>query len=137
MSQDQIDIFKRALAREKQARKAAEKILEEKSRELYATSQKLEHLLDEKSSQLQGIFENIVDAYVVMDLSGNVIRFNDAAITLFGYDIHKESINVVDGGVPKHPPKAIIELNKVVLNDKDQKLEPVVVSILLFIRSSW
>ncbi len=96
MSQEQIDILQRALKREKAARKAAEKILEDKSRVLYETSQKLEHLLDEKSSQLQGIFENIVDAYVVMDLSGNVIRFNDAAVTLFGFDIEKESLNVVD-----------------------------------------
>ncbi|WP_299338990.1 PAS domain S-box protein [uncultured Psychroserpens sp.] len=96
MSQDQLDILKRALEREKSARKAAEKILEEKSRELYNTSQKLEKLLDEKSSQLQGVFENIVDAYVVMDVNGNVLKFNDAATRLFGYDIDKESVNVKD-----------------------------------------
>ncbi|MBC2844234.1 PAS domain-containing sensor histidine kinase [Winogradskyella flava] len=95
MSQDQIDILKRALEREKQARKAAEKILEEKSRELYQTSQKLELLLDEKSSQLQGVFENIVDAYVVMDLNGDVLKFNEAAARLFGYDIEQEPVNVI------------------------------------------
>ena len=95
MSQE-LDIIKRALEREKAARKAAEKILEEKSRELYNTSQKLEKLLDEKSSQLQGVFENIVDAYVVMDINGNVLKFNDAATRLFGYDIDKESLNVKD-----------------------------------------
>ncbi|WP_028871392.1 PAS domain-containing sensor histidine kinase [Psychroserpens burtonensis] len=96
MSQEQLDILKRALKREKSARKAAETILEEKSRELYKTSQRLEHLLDEKSSQLQGIFENIVDAYVVMDIYGNVLKFNEAATKLFGYDIDKEAVNVVD-----------------------------------------
>lgn len=96
MSQDQLDILQRALQREKLARKAAEKILEEKSRELYQTSQKLEELLNEKSTQLQGVFENIVDAYVVMDINGNVLKFNDAATKLFGYDIDKESLNVVD-----------------------------------------
>ncbi|EDP71248.1 sensory transduction histidine kinase [Flavobacteriales bacterium ALC-1] len=96
MSQDQLDILKRALQREKLARKAAEKILEEKSRELYQTSQKLESLLDEKSTQLQGIFENIVDAYVVMDVNGNVLKFNEAATKLFGYNIDEESVNVVD-----------------------------------------
>ncbi|MCK8479329.1 PAS domain-containing sensor histidine kinase [Psychroserpens algicola] len=94
MSQDQLDILKRALEREKAARKAAEKILEEKSRELFLTSQKLELLLEEKSSQLQGIFENIVDAYVVMDLEGKVLKLNEAATKLFGYDISKESLNV-------------------------------------------
>jgi len=95
MSQEH-DILKRALEREKAARKAAEKILEEKSRELYTTSQKLEHLLDEKSSQLQGVFENIIDAYVLMDINGNVLKLNEAATKLFGYDIDKESVNVVD-----------------------------------------
>jgi PAS domain S-box-containing protein len=96
MSQKELDILRRALEREKNARKAAEKILEEKSRELYTTSQKIEQLLVEKSSQLQGVFENILDAYVVMDLDGNIIKFNDAATNLFGYDIKKNPVNVKD-----------------------------------------
>ena len=96
MSIKQIGILERALLREKEARKAAEKILEEKSRALYHTSQKLEQLLDEKSSQLQGVFENIVDAYVVIDLKGKVLKFNEAATKIFGYDIKKESVNVAD-----------------------------------------
>lgn len=96
MSQDQVDILKRALDREKKARKAAEKILEEKSRELYLTSQKLENLLDEKSSQLQGVFENIVDAYVVMNLNGHVLKFNEAATRLFGYDVDRDDVNIVN-----------------------------------------
>jgi len=102
MSQEQIDILKRTLQREKKARKVAEKILEEKSLQLYNTAQelkianhKLEHRLDEKTSQLQGIFENINDAYLVMDLNGNVIKMNDAAIDLFGYDIEREKVNVI------------------------------------------
>lgn len=95
MSSDH-DILKRALDREKAARKAAEKILEEKSKELFETSQKLEQLLLEKSNQLQGIFENIVDAYVVMDINGNVLKFNDAATKLFGYDIKTDNVNVED-----------------------------------------
>ncbi|WP_298496305.1 PAS domain S-box protein [uncultured Algibacter sp.] len=94
MSQNQAEILERALKREKAARKAAEKILEEKSRELYFTSQRLEQLLDEKSSQLQGVFENIVDAYVVMDLQGNILKFNEAATKLFGYDITRDKVNV-------------------------------------------
>ena len=57
MSQEQIEILQRALKREKAARKAAEKILEDKSRELFSISQKLKNtnlklndLLEEKSS---------------------------------------------------------------------------------------
>ncbi|WP_375239179.1 ATP-binding protein [Aurantibacter sp.] len=96
MSQKQIDILQRALQREKEARKAAEKILEEKSRVLYHTSQKQEQLLDEKSSQLQGVFENIVDAYVVIDLKGNVLKFNESASLLFDYDINVEDVNMIN-----------------------------------------
>ncbi|WP_299117773.1 ATP-binding protein [uncultured Winogradskyella sp.] len=102
MSQEEVDILKRALAREKASRKAAEAILEAKSAELFEVNQKLEishkelsTLYDNTSSQLQGVFENIVDAYVVMDLNGNVLKFNDAATELFGYDVDKESVNVV------------------------------------------
>lgn len=101
MSQEQIDILQRALKREKAARRAAEKILEDKSRELYVLSEelkiinsKLEDAINEKSSQLAGVFENIIDAYMVMDLSGNVLKMNDAASDLFGYDITKEALNV-------------------------------------------
>ncbi|MEO9570030.1 MAG: PAS domain S-box protein [Polaribacter sp.] len=103
MSQDQIALLQRALKREKAARKSAEKILEDKSRELFALSQelknsnlKLNELLDEKSSTLKGIFENINDAYLVMDLWGNVLKMNDIAIELFGYDIAKETFNLSD-----------------------------------------
>ena len=103
MSQERIDILERSLKREKAARKAAEKILEDKSRDLYflteelqKTNFKLENLLDEKSSQLDGVFENIVDAFVIMDLGGNIVKFNDSAVRLFGYDIDREPLNVMD-----------------------------------------
>ncbi|MFY7671056.1 sensor histidine kinase [Tenacibaculum sp. MEBiC06402] len=101
--QERIEILERTLKREKAARKAAEKILEDKSRDLYFLSEelkeanmKLANLLDEKSTELKGVFENIVDAYVVMDLSGNVLKFNDAATALFGYDVRREPLNVLD-----------------------------------------
>ena len=42
MSQDKIDILQRALLREKAARKQAEKILEEKSSDLYYANKRLE-----------------------------------------------------------------------------------------------
>ena len=101
MSQKKIDILQRALKRERAARKSAEKILDEKSRHLYFLSEKLkktnlklETLLNEKSSQLQGVFKNFNDAYLVMDLLGNVLKMNDIAVDMFGYDFHKENFNV-------------------------------------------
>lgn len=103
MSKEKEEILTRALNRQKKARLQAEKILEDKSRELYNTSielkevnAKLESLLDEKNSQLQGVFENINDAYLVMDLEGNVIKMNDVAENFFGFNLEKEKVNVVD-----------------------------------------
>ena len=95
MSQQKIDILKKALQREKLARKAAEKILEEKSLELYKTNQNLSKVLNEKQIQLDSLFETIVDPYILMDMFGNVIKMNDASVDFFGYDIEKESFNVL------------------------------------------
>lgn len=94
MAEDKIKMYERALAREKAARKQAEQILEQKSRELYEKSEelrisnaKLENLYTRTSSELEGVFENIVDAYVVMDLSSKVIKMNQAAERLLGYQL--------------------------------------------------
>lgn len=102
MSQIDVDILKRTLERERAARKQAEKILESKATELYQLTQelkisndKLEKLVKEKTSQLQGVFENIVDAYVVMDLRGHVMKMNVAAINLLGFDCEKEDLNLM------------------------------------------
>ncbi|MHA7056318.1 sensor histidine kinase [Aquimarina sp. M1] len=96
------DILERALQREKAARKEAEKILEEKSRKLYdltielrTANHKLEKLFYEKKNELQGVFDNLVDAYVLIDIQGNILDMNTSAIDLFGYDITDEKINVV------------------------------------------
>ena len=98
---NKVEILERALQREKAARKAAEKILEEKSYELYNLTQelkisneKLEDSLSQKTSELEGVFLNIVDAYIVMDIMGNVLNMNEAAVEMLGYDASKESFNL-------------------------------------------
>ncbi|MFD0988936.1 PAS domain S-box protein [Mariniflexile jejuense] len=102
MSQDTIDMLKRALLREKEARKVAESILEKKAAELYEANRRLEKsytelelLLTQKDSQLQGVFENIVDAYLIMDLEGNILKMNDAALTLLGFEDDKIDFNLM------------------------------------------
>jgi len=103
MSQDQIDILQRALIREKAARKRAEKILESKSAELFESKElleksysELEKLLNKTDSQLQGVFENIVDPYVIMDLTGYILKMNNAAVNLFGFENEKVDFNLAD-----------------------------------------
>ena len=101
MDSKEIAILKKALERQKKARQQAERILEEKSKELYdvtyhlqETNSKLENLLSEKTSELDGVFINIIDPYVVMDLSFNVINMNSSAKEFLGYDHSKENLNL-------------------------------------------
>lgn len=103
MSQNQVELLQRALQREKAARKAAESILEDKSRELYEANQKLKEInsdletsLTKADSQLQGVFENIVDAYVITDLWGNILKMNDSAVNLLGFKNAKEDFNLLE-----------------------------------------
>ena len=111
MKDKQVEVLERALAREKAARKAAEQILEEKSRELYFKSQeleklntKLEFLVRQKTSQLKGVFENIVDAYAVMNLVGDVLKMNEAAENLLGYTL-EDGINLMQLVHPEEQEK--------------------------------
>ncbi|WP_373071682.1 PAS domain S-box protein [Zeaxanthinibacter enoshimensis] len=101
MENKEVILLKKALERQKKARKQAERILEAKSKELYATSRKLEetnerleNLLSQKTSELEGVFINIVDPYVVMDLSGRVIKMNNAAKEFLGYDCEIEQLDL-------------------------------------------
>ena len=101
--------MERAVLREKNARRKAEAILEEKSDELYQLSealknsnQKLSKLLKEKTTQLEGVFTNIIDAYVVIDIHGYVLNMNDAAKKLLGFDHEKENISLVELVKPEY-----------------------------------
>lgn len=97
------EVLQRALEREKAARKQAEQILEIKSKELYMTAQdlksancQLKDLVKKKETELQGVFHNLVDAYFLMDIEGNILEINKSASKLLGYDIRKEPVNVKD-----------------------------------------
>lgn len=101
MAKEELDLLRKALVRQRLARKQAESILELKSRELFLLSQQLEKQnenlkdnLSTRTSELQGLFDNLVDAYIVMDLEGYVLNMNHSAIKLFGYDPSKKRLQV-------------------------------------------
>ena len=101
MDNKEVLLLKKALERQKKARKQAENILEEKSKELYdvtshlrETNSKLENLLSEKTSELDGIFINIIDPYVVMDLQFNVINMNRSAKEFLQFDHNDKVVNL-------------------------------------------
>ncbi|MFV8226494.1 PAS domain S-box protein [Christiangramia aquimixticola] len=89
-----------ALQSERAARIAAEADLKTKSEQLEKISAELskyksQELQNQKSTELKGVFENITDAFVVMELSGEVINMNQAAIELLGYDYKEEPFNLI------------------------------------------
>ncbi len=101
MDSKEVTVLKKALARQIKARKQAESILEEKSKELYDTTRhlkeannRLEDILAEKVNELDGIFVNLIDPYVVMDMTGNIIKMNAAAKEFLCADISVEKINL-------------------------------------------
>ncbi len=103
MVDKKYEILQKELAREKAAREEAENILEKKALDLYNTNlelkdtnENLKKVVEEKTVELEVLFETILDAYILMDLYGNVLKMNPAAIHFFGFDNKKEKFNVVD-----------------------------------------
>ncbi|MAX71410.1 MAG: PAS domain-containing sensor histidine kinase [Flavobacteriaceae bacterium] len=120
MSKEEIDILKRALAREKASRKVAEEILELKSAELWEANQKLsraysevESLLSKTDSQLQGVFETIVDAYVVADINGHIIKMNQATVSLLGLKDVNDSCNLMELVKPSEYNNVYLAFNNI------------------------
>ena len=103
MDNVKVHIYKKVLERERLARRQAERILEQKSLELYekteelaSINQNLSKVIDEQTIEFNGIFDNIIDSYILMDLHGNVLKMNAPAREFFGYDIKKEKFNVTE-----------------------------------------
>ncbi len=100
MENKETTLLKKAIERQKRARQQAERILEERSKELYDTAEHLrqtnkilENLLAQKTTQLDNVFVNIIDPYVVMDLKGKIIKMNSAAEEFLGYTI-KDNVSL-------------------------------------------
>ena len=130
---DQVALLQRALAREKRARKSAEQLLEVKSKELYDASLhlreangKLEALLNKSDSNIAGAFVNIIDPYVVMDLSTKVLNMNNSAKEFLGFDHSKEEFylsNLVHSDYMEYTAESFQSLMQVgVLKDYNVKI---------------
>ncbi|CAM1342347.1 PAS domain S-box protein [Tenacibaculum amylolyticum] len=94
MDENEIISLKEALEEERKARKLAEsklEKLEKKTLKLKADKKALKERVLQKKSELKGVFENINDAFVHIDLNGNVIKMNDVANTVFGYEFDKNN----------------------------------------------
>ncbi len=84
------EILLRRIERERLARMDAERILEIKSLELYNANLKLRNsnktlksLAEEKSLELESFIDIMLDGYIIFDMSGNILKFNQAADDVF------------------------------------------------------
>lgn len=85
------DKWKRRLERERNARKEAERLLEDKSYELYLANKQLAEQVEEKGSQLAAeeqrfaaIFEASTDGILLLDGRSRITEMNKAAETMIG-----------------------------------------------------
>ena len=131
MSEEKIKILERALFRERESRKQAESILEKKSHELFKTNQKLEStnnmmeaLLQDKSSQMNIIFENS-SLGIFLSSNGQLLETNSALHQILGYsksDFIKLSIkDVSHPNDVKKSLKFISKINNGLINEASFK----------------
>lgn len=93
MNEHEIISLKKLLEEEQKARELAEKQtkkLRKKNKNLKAERAELKERLLKQESELKGVFENINDAFVFIDLEGNVIKMNDVAMSIFDYKSEKD-----------------------------------------------
>jgi diguanylate cyclase (GGDEF)-like protein/PAS domain S-box-containing protein len=73
--------WKKRFEKERKIRKEAERLLEEKSLELYS----LNNALENQKSELETIFQTAIDGIAILDLKTNFIFFNEAYEKISGY----------------------------------------------------
>ncbi|MEM8896001.1 MAG: PAS domain S-box protein, partial [Bacteroidota bacterium] len=98
--QNEIDRLKRKVARERNARKEAEQLLEKKSLELYQANEKLkerarqkEVILERTERKFASIIENAQDLIYRMDPNGVIVYANNMCLKKMGFS-ENESIGV-------------------------------------------
>ncbi len=120
-------ILQRALERERIARKQAEKILEDKSRQLYELSEQLkktnkalEGNLSEKTLELQAVFDNSSHG-IVLTQYGKIVQSNRAFIDLLGYSSEElKTLDVQTISVNDDFPKSQENMEKLNNGDVDR-----------------
>lgn len=119
------DVLLQKLEREKNARKAAEAILEEKSSELYEANLELRKLavnLAEREEKTHAILEATADGIVVLDNEYVVNSCNKAACHIFGYtedELKGKNITALLGDITKSQSKQRIDSLTFLLNQSE------------------
>jgi len=75
----EIDALRRALDREKKGKAAAEKVIEQRIRELYLNNLSLQSKIKNQEASMSVIFDNMLDAIFLFDTQGKILQANKAA----------------------------------------------------------
>ena len=96
MSHNEVDILKRALEREKKGKAAAEKVIEQRIRELYLSNLNLNKKIRSHEQTMSLVFDNMLDAVFVFAPDGTILQANKAAYTLSGHKYEDQNLTHID-----------------------------------------
>lgn len=89
-----INILKRALKRERKSKEVAEGFIEKQLKDFYDKNISLsESLLNEEEFQ-KNLLDNLVEALIVVDFHGNVLKINKEALKLIGFSEKETPKNI-------------------------------------------
>jgi PAS domain S-box-containing protein len=101
---DEQALLDQRFKRERAARKEAERLLEEKSRELFDLNEELQSSADvvrENETRIRAILENMNDALITHGADRNIVNFSSMAKEYFGYsfaDVENTEIDQLIAG---------------------------------------
>jgi PAS domain S-box-containing protein len=96
MSHNEVDILKRALEREKKGKAAAEKVIEQRIRELYLSNLNLNKKIRSHEQTMSLVFDNMLDAVFVFAPDGTILQANKAAYDLSGHKFEDQNLTHID-----------------------------------------
>ena len=83
---DRDSVLERRIGRERAARREAERLLEEKSREVFLANEELSKLAEQaqqQADQLRAIVDHVGEGIITYNDAGQILSFNVAAEKIF------------------------------------------------------
>jgi len=126
MSINEIEILKRALNREREAKEIAEKFVEQRIFNLYSENVSLNKKFKSQSEFQRILIDNLVDALFVIDFKGNILQSNKEARKLIGlksFENFPNSISEFSNNNYKSLLHKFKNLNLKILKEKSTELK--------------
>jgi len=60
----------------------------------------LKSKFNKQAAELNAVFQNLADAYLMIGLNGKVLKMNERAKLILGYDVDKENFNLMQIALP-------------------------------------